>query len=73
MGKVNRLRNRVEPFAALFWARGIVLYVRAITRPYLPARHHCTAVHKACPCPYMVIVGSILNEDTLAPPLFLSR
>ena len=61
MGKVDRLRNRVEPFAALFWAR-----------------HHFTAVHKACP--YMVIVGSILNEDALAPniqytapPPFLSR
>ena len=26
MGKVDRLRNRVEPFAALFWALGIVLY-----------------------------------------------
>ena len=25
MGKVNRLRNRVEPFAALFWALEIVL------------------------------------------------
>ena len=25
MGKVDRLRNRVEPFAALFWALGIVL------------------------------------------------
>ena len=25
MGKVDRLRNKVEPFAALFWALGIVL------------------------------------------------
>ena len=25
MGKVDRLYNRVEPFAALFWALGIVL------------------------------------------------
>ena len=25
MGKVDRLRNRVEPFAALFWSLGIVL------------------------------------------------
>ena len=24
MGKADRLRNRVEPFAALFWALGIV-------------------------------------------------
>ena len=29
-------------------------------------------MHKACP-PYVVIVASILNEDTLAPPFFLSR
>ena len=25
MGKVDRLRTKVEPFAALFWALGIVL------------------------------------------------
>ena len=25
MGKVDRLRNRVDPFGALFWALGIVL------------------------------------------------
>ena len=25
MGKVNRLHKRVEPFAALLWALGIVL------------------------------------------------
>ena len=25
MGKVDRFRNTVEPFAALFWALGIVL------------------------------------------------
>ena len=25
MGKVDRLRKKVEPFAALFWALGIVL------------------------------------------------
>ena len=62
MGKVYNLRNRVEPFAALFWALGTVL---ANIR-------HCTAVHKACS--YMDIVGSILNEDAMSPPpLFLSR
>ena len=27
MGKVGRLRNRVEPFAALYWALGIVLAI----------------------------------------------
>ena len=62
MGKVDRLRNKVEPFAALFWALGIVL------DPCPPARHHSAAVHKACP--YMVIIGSILYEDALPPPLF---
>ena len=30
MGKVDRLRNRGEPFAALFWGLGIVLVL------YLP-------------------------------------
>ena len=68
MGKVDRLRIRVEPFAALFWALGIDL---ANTLPCPPARHRSTAVYNACP--YMVIVGSILNKDALAPPLFLSR
>ena len=68
MGKVYRLRNRVEPFAALFWALGNVL---ANTWPWQPALHHSTAVHKACP--YMVIVGSILIKTRPAPPLFLSR
>ena len=29
MGKANRLRNRVEPFAALFWALSNVLYILA--------------------------------------------
>ena len=46
MSKVDRLINIFKPFAALFWALGIV--------------------QKACP--YMVIVGSILNEDVLPPP-----
>ena len=53
MCKVDRRRNRVEPFAALFWALGIVL---ANTLPSCPpAQHHYTTVHKACP--YIVIVG----------------
>ena len=68
MGKLDRLRNRVEPFAVLFWALGIVI---ANTWPCLLTRHHSTDVRKACP--YMVIVGSILSEDALAPPLFRSR
>ena len=35
--------------------------------PARRSRNHSTALHKACP--YMVIVGSILNEDAPAPPL----
>ena len=37
----------------------------------LPARHPSTTVHKAFH--YTVIVASILKEDTLALPPFLSR
>ena len=48
MGKGDRLRNRVEPFAALFLALGIVLYL-ANALPCSLAWHHSTAVHKACP------------------------
>ena len=65
MGKVNRLHNRVELFAKLFRALGIVL---ANTWPCTPAQHHSTAVHKAGP--YMVIVGSIFKEDAPAIPPF---
>ena len=39
MGKMYRLRYRVEPFAALFWALGIAL---AITWPCPPAQRHST-------------------------------
>ena len=65
MGKVDRLRSRVKPFAALSWGLGIVL---ANTWPCPPAQHHSTAVHKASS--YMVIVGSIFDIDALPPPLF---
>ena len=54
MGKVAGLRNKVEPFAALFWGLTIVFSG--------PARHHSTVEHKAGP--HMVIVGSI------SPPPF---
>ena len=60
MGKVTRLRNRFEPSAALFWALGNV--------PTLHAGPTSLHVHKACP--YMVIVGSILNKDGPAPSTF---
>ena len=64
MGKVDRLRNRMNLLLPCFglWA----LY---LPTPDPARRHHSTAVHKACP--YMVIVGSIQNEDALPP--FLSR
>ena len=54
MGKLARLRNKVETFAVLFWAFGIVIAN--------------TAVHKACP--YMVMVGSNLTEDALPTKFF---
>ena len=69
MGKVDRLRNTVEPFAALFWALGIVCTCQHLTLPAGPAS--LNAVQKACP--YMVIVGSILKVDAKTrrlPPLF---
>ena len=47
--------------------------VLANTWPCQPARHHSTTGHKACPYMDMLPlrwlrVGSILNEDELAPP-----
>ena len=67
MGKVDRLRNRVQPFCCtVLGSRHLRVYVplpdparrSGITPP--------TAAAKACP--YMVIVGSILNEDASPPP-----
>ena len=63
MGKVDCLFDRVETIAALLWALGIVL---ASILPCPPARHHSTAVQKACP--FMVLVVSILNKDAPTPP-----
>ena len=57
MGKVDRLRNRVEPFTVLFWALRIVLANLTLPAAVL----------------YMVTVGSILSEDALSPSLFLSH
>ena len=68
MDKVDHLSNRVEPTVCMlpcFWALSIVL---ANTWSCPPARHHSTAIQKACPC--MVRVGSILNEDAPAPSPF---
>ena len=36
MGKKDRLHNRVEPFAALFWALGIVQYLPTPDPPRRP-------------------------------------
>ena len=70
MGNVAHLRNRVEPFAFLFWALGIVSTVLAkhLTLTAGPASLRRCTVHKACL--YMVIVGSILHEDELPHPPF---
>ena len=68
MGKVDRLRNRLKPFAALFWALGIGL---ANTWP-CPRQPGITPQPYTKACPYFVIDGSILNDDTLPPPPLLS-
>ena len=47
-----------------------MIRILANTWPFPPTRPHYPAVHKSCP--YMVIVGPILNEDTLTPPLKFS-
>ena len=33
MGKVNRLCNRIEPFAALFWLSPMYILANALTLP----------------------------------------
>ena len=68
MGKVDRLHNKVEPFGALFWVLGIVLYLRTpdparrpgITPP--PYRQH-----------YHIKAGLVQKRRHVAPPPFLSR
>ena len=56
MGKVDRLRNRVEPFVALFMGyRHCTCCMHHLTLPADPASFHA--------CPYLVIVSSIRNED----------
>ena len=65
MGKVNCLRNRFEPLAALLWALGIVQHLTLPAGLSLLHRHTQSMA-------YMVIVGSILNKDVLPPHLFLS-
>ena len=40
MGKVDRLRNRVKSFVALFWALGNVCTCQHLTLPTGPASLH---------------------------------
>ena len=58
MGKVDRLPNRVEPFAALFKALGGIVPVQ-LTLPAGPASL-LRQTHRACPC--MIIVGQFLTK-----------
>ena len=64
MGKVNCLRNRFEPLAALLWALGIVL---DNTWPCPPDCHCSTAIHKA-----WLIWSSLVqfSTKTYCPPTF---
>ena len=68
MGKVDRLRNRVEPFAALLWALGIeCTYILTLDPARWPG---------ITPPPYtqsmslQYMVCLILNKDALPPPPF---
>ena len=74
MGKVDRLHNRVEPFSALFWALGIVscLPTQHLTLPPPPPPNITPHRRRtqSMSLQYMVIVGSILNQDALPRPLF---
>ena len=64
MGKVFRLTGELNLLLACFGLSALYFFTPD------PAR--CCPVAQACP--YMVTVGSILNEDSLArTPLFLSR
>ena len=69
MGKVDRLCNRVEPFAALFWALSIISTVQyLLTHLTLPVG--LASLHRRTQS--MPLYDSILNKDSLASPLFLS-
>ena len=73
MGKVGRLRNRDEPFAALFWALDNVPWYKPTPEP---ERHGPASLHRCTQSMFlycMVIVGSILNKDAPSPPLFLFK
>ena len=68
MGKMDRLRNRVEPFCCpVFGLSAIYEYVLAATPDSAVGRHHSTAEHETCP--YMVIVG-FSTKTRVLPPFF---
>ena len=63
MGKVDGLRNRVEPIAALFWA--LLPTPDPVCRPGIIPPPYTMHVLM-----YMIIVGSMLDRDTLPTPTF---
>ena len=70
MGNVDRLRNKVKPFTALFWTLGIVLYLSTpdpARRPGITLPPYTN--HVMLPVRWWR-VGSILNQDALPPPPF---
>ena len=62
MGKVDRLRNRVEPF------RCPVLGLRLCTSQHMTLPVSPALLHRRTQSLYMVIAGSSLNVDAPAPP-----
>ena len=78
MGKVDRLRNKVEPFAALIWALGSVYLPTTdpARRPSITPQQYTKLVliydHAAC-----TVVESWFNFSTKTrcplPPIFLSK
>ena len=70
MGKVDRLHNRVEPFAALFWALG---NVRTNQHLNLPAG--LASLHRRTQCMSLYNQSWLNSQQDALPPslLFLSR
>ena len=70
MGKVDRLRNKVETLAVLFWALGHVRLYCTSQHLALHAGRALLHRHTHKTCPYLVIVGSTLSEDAPATPFY---
>ena len=70
MGKMDRLPNRVETFAAQFWALSNVLAIPITPDP--ASRPGITPPPYTKHVLFKVFVGSILNKDAPDYPLFLS-